>query len=303
MKKYIVTTTINPPTEATLKFLSKKDWTLIVVGDLKTPHNLYKKLNCIYLHPDEQEKKYRKLSDIIGWKTIQRRNIGFVEAFRLGADVIATVDDDNIPYENWGQNLLVGHNASCDQYKSKNGIFDPLSITQSNFLWHRGYPIELLSTRTQVEFVGTVQRKVLVQADLWDGDPDIDAIARLTFRPEVSFKEITKPFCSNTISPFNSQNTFLAIDVFPHYSVLPFVGRMDDIWGSYILQNYFPDNLVYNSPSVYQARNPQDLILNLENELFGYRNTLKLLNDLPNFRKYLPDRTKLFLQEYEKCFI
>ena len=78
---------------------------------------------------------------------------------------------------------------------------------------------------------------------------------------------------------------------------------MDDIWGSYILQNYFPDNLVYNSPSVYQARNPQDLILNLENELFGYRNTLKLLNDLPNFRKYLPDRTKLFLQEYEKCFI
>lgn len=102
MKKYIVTTTINPPTEATLKFLSKKDWTLIVVGDLKTPHNLYKKLNCIYLHPDEQEKKYRKLSDIIGWKTIQRRNIGFVEAFRLGADVIATVDDDNIPYENWG---------------------------------------------------------------------------------------------------------------------------------------------------------------------------------------------------------
>ena len=44
MKKYIVTTTIQPPTEATLKFTEKKDWKLIVVGDTKTPHNEYEKI-------------------------------------------------------------------------------------------------------------------------------------------------------------------------------------------------------------------------------------------------------------------
>lgn len=38
MKKYIVTTTINSPTIATRKFCEFKDWTLVVVGDTKTPH-------------------------------------------------------------------------------------------------------------------------------------------------------------------------------------------------------------------------------------------------------------------------
>ena len=303
MNKFIVTTTINSPTEATLKFALKKEWTLIVVGDLKTPHELYQNLNCIYLHPDDQKRKFPKLSEIIGWKTIQRRNIGFIEAYNLGADVIATVDDDNIPYENWGQNLYVGLETECDHYEAENGVFDPLSVTNSNFLWHRGYPVELISSRRQVKKIGRVTRKVLVQADLWNGDPDIDALARLTFMPEVSFPEIVNPYCSDNISPFNSQNTFLSRDVFPYYSVLPFIGRMDDIWGSYILQKFFPKSLIYNSPSVYQARNPQDLILNLENELFGYRNTMALLQNLDDYDKFLPDKTKYFLESYQESFL
>ena len=39
--KFIVTTTIQPPTEATIKFSKKKDWNLIV-GDKKTPSQDYK---------------------------------------------------------------------------------------------------------------------------------------------------------------------------------------------------------------------------------------------------------------------
>lgn len=302
MNKFIVTTTINSPTEATIKFARLKNWTLIVVGDLKTPHDLYEKIDCIYLHPDEQKSRYPKLSEVIGWKTIQRRNIGFIEAFNLGADIIATVDDDNIPYDNWGDKLFIGKEIECNAFESENGVFDPLSATNSNFLWHRGYPIELLSSRNQIRNVGIKKRKVLVQADLWNGDPDIDAIARITFKPDVNFSEITKPYCSENISPFNSQNTFLSREVFPHYSVLPFIGRMDDIWASYILQNYFPNSVVYNSPTVYQARNPQDLILNLENEIFGYRNTMALIEGLGKYRTFLPVETVNFLNEYEACF-
>ena len=43
MKKYIVTTTINPPTKATHLYADKEDWTLVVVGDTKTPHEEYEK--------------------------------------------------------------------------------------------------------------------------------------------------------------------------------------------------------------------------------------------------------------------
>lgn len=276
MNKFIVTTTINEPTTATKKFAANPNWTLIVVGDKKTPHNAYEKLNCIYLHPDEQERRYKELSDSLGWNTIQRRNMGFIYAHEMGADIVATVDDDNIPYDDWGTDLYVGSEIEVDIWEAENGYFDPLSVTNRNDLWHRGYPIELLRTKNNVEYKGKTKRKVLIQADLWDGDPDIDAMCRLTKKPIVKYDN-HKPYGSmNQPSPFNSQNTFLARTVIPHYMVLPFVGRMDDIWISYMMHDLFPNSMVYNRPSVYQDRNKQDLVRNLENEIIGYRNTLPL---------------------------
>ena len=47
MKKYIVTTTIQSPTKATRLFAEKVGWTLIVVGDTKTPHDEYNNINNI----------------------------------------------------------------------------------------------------------------------------------------------------------------------------------------------------------------------------------------------------------------
>lgn len=310
MKKFIVTTTINKPTTATLKFCeiaTRDDWSFIIVGDTKTPHSDYEDLsdkyrNVIYLSPEDQEEFYPELSKIIGWKTIQRRNIGFVYAYKNGADVVATVDDDNIPYDSWGKNLKIGQEIDIDLYESELDIFDPLSITNDNHIWHRGYPIEYLQKRHRVEYKGKTKRKVLIQADLWDGDPDIDAMARLTFKPIVKYSDITEPFCSNKISPFNSQNTFLAREVIPFYSVLPFIGRMDDIWGGYILQHYFPNSLIYSPATVYQDRNVQDLITNLEKEIIGYRNTLQLVNNLVNFDEVLPKETSEYYKLYKKQF-
>jgi len=304
--KAIVSTTINKPTEATLKFCWQSDWIMIMVGDKKTPHDDYFQLekrfsNFKYLHPDEQEKKYKKISDIIGWNCIQRRPLGYIEAYNMGAEIIATVDDDNIPYDDWGKNLLVNKTVNVNLYECDAEVFDPLSITNQSHLWHRGYPIDLLKTRHNVNKKGKVKRKVLIQADLWDGDPDIDAMARLTYRPSVRF-DVDSPYCSNKISPFNSQNTFISREVFPHYVVLPHVGRMDDIWGGYIAQYYYPDSVVYSKPTVCQVRNEHDIITDLEKEIIGYRYTLDLINDLANYKNYLPDRTKVFVDEYRKAF-
>lgn len=311
MKKFIVTTTINKPTTATLKFCEiseKNNWYFVIVGDTKTPHddyfNLEKKYSkVIYLTPNKQELLYPELSDIIGWMTIQRRNIGFLYAYKNGAEILATVDDDNIPYDNWGQNLHIGNTIDVDLYEPEMDVFDPLSITKDNHIWHRGYPIEYLQKRHRVEYKGKTKRKVLIQADLWDGDPDIDAMARLTFKPIVKYSDVTEPYCSNKISPFNSQNTFLHRDVIPYYSVLPFIGRMDDIWGSYILQHYFPNSVIYAPASVYQDRNVQDLITNLEKEIIGYRDTLQLLNNLAYFDKVVPKKTLEYYKIYKKQFI
>lgn len=308
MKKFIITTTINQPTEATLKFCKiakEKDWIFVIVGDTKTPHNEYKKLennNIIYLTPEEQETLYPELSDIIGWKTIQRRNIGFIYAYHNRADIIATVDDDNIPYDNWGDNVYVGQEIEVDLYENILSLyFDPISPTNHNELWHRGFPIEYLPFKNNIEYKGKTKRKVLVQADFWDGDPDIDAICRLSKKPIIKFNKF-EPFCSNQLAPFNSQNTFLAREVIPYYAVLPYIGRMDDIWGSYILQHYFPNSVIYNQATVYQDRNVQDLVTNLENEIIGYRNTNNFLQNLSNFKNYLPKETLIFWETYIKSF-
>jgi hypothetical protein len=301
VNKYIVTTTINPPTLATIKYSRKEDWTLIVVGDTKTPHYEYENLNCIYLSPEYQEKTYPELSNTIGWKSIQRRNIGFVEAYNRGADIVATVDDDNIPYDSWGTNVVVGETVEIDFYHTHLGVFDPLSVTEHNQVWHRGYPIELVPFRKEVTYGGKLKRKVLVQADLWDGDPDIDAMARLSIKPTVKFS-VRDAYGSTSISPFNSQNTFLARDVIPYYSVFPHIGRMDDIWGGYVLQHYFPNSVIYNKASVFQDRNVQDLITNLEKEIMGYRKTSELIRSLPDWQSIVPKETLSYWDAYRRCF-
>jgi len=312
MKKFIVTTTINSPTVATHKFAKialRDGWTFVIIGDTKTPHEEYLELqdeyapHVIYLHPAKQEQMYPELSDAIGWKTIQRRNIGFVYAYNEGAEIVATVDDDNIPYDNWGTDLYVGKEVEVDYYTNKELlVFDPLSVTNQSNLWHRGFPIDLLHLKNSVEYKGKKKITPLIQADLWDGDPDIDAMCRLTFKPICKFNT-TLPFASDKHSPFNSQNTFIHRDALKYYAVWPYVGRMDDIWGGYYTQKMIgEDKLIYNRASVYQDRNVQDLITNLEKEIIGYRYTLNETKGIYIGENHIPESTQKFLEIYFKYF-
>ena len=303
MNKIIVTTTINEPTEATIKFSNMSDWHLIVVGDTKTPHNLYKNLkNITYLTPEDQESLSKELSDSIGWKTIRRRNMGFLKAYQMGANVMATVDDDNIPYENWGKELFIGKNIEVNFYNDELNVFDPISVTEHSELWHRGFPLQYVSKRNPV-LIGKKMIKCMVQADFWDGDPDIDAVCRITKEPIVKFNNFD-PFASNNIAPFNSQNTFIHRDLIPFYMVIPHVGRMDDIWGAYALQQdlyeKYGNFVVYNKATVYQERNPHDLTIDMREEMIGYQNNVKLIKQ--GYHTVLPPDAAKSYEIYKKQF-
>lgn len=300
MSNYIVTTSIDKPSEAYIKFSKMKDWTLIVVGDKKTPHVAYNDFRAIYLSPEYQEKHYKSLSDVIGWNCIQRRSIGLIEAYKRGAEIIATVDNDNIPLSNWGKELLINKKVKVDYYETENEVFDPLSVSNYPHLWHRGFPIELLPVKNKVKYKHKAEIRPLVQADLWNGNPDVDAIGRIAFNPEVKFT--TKPFTSNKLSPFNSQNTFLSASILKDYFLFPGIGRMDDIWASYVFESRYPASVVYGVASVYQKRNPHSLYKDLEAEMIGYKNTFNLVKDITNFEKYLPERARDFVKIYAKLF-
>ncbi len=303
MRKVIVTTTINPPTKAIEALQAMKDWELVVVGDKKTPKD-YRLDRGIYVPPEEQEKYDPALSDAIGWNCIQRRNFAFLWAKDMKADIVALVDDDNIPYAGWGENLLVGKEVEVDYYETDLPAFDPIGATNHRNLWHRGFPFQLVVKR---DYSKKTRKKVRVdiQADFWDGDPDIDAICRIEHAPECKFDSKYFPLASNKIGPFDSQNTFIRPEVLNDYFQFPFVGRMDDIWpGYYVQARGF--KVVYNKASVYQDRNVQDLTVNMRNEYIGYENNLKLVQDLvrdpESILSYLPGRAAWAFQLYRRHF-
>lgn len=303
MKKVIVTTTINPPTEAVLKFAAMPDWDVVVIGDKKTPVD-YRLPKGIYVSPDDQEKYDRALSDAIGWNCIQRRNFGLLLAHDMKADVVAVVDDDNIPYENWGRNLLIGRTVEVNYYDTDLPAFDPVGATNHRNIWHRGYPLQLIPQRDY----SRKSRKQLtptVQADFWDGDPDIDALCRMEHSPECKFDPAAFPISSNRMGPFNSQNTFLAGEVLEDYFLFPHVGRMDDIWAAYYVQA-LGQRVVWNRASVYQQRNPHDLVRDMIQEYAGYENNLKLVQDLATdaeaIAAYLPGRSNRAFTLYRRHF-
>ena len=303
LKKYIVCTSINKPTVAVKKFDQMKDWNLVIVGDKKTPKN-YKLKNGIYLSPKKQEKIDKKLSDLIGWNCIQRRNFGILYAWKKGADIVAVVDDDNIPLKNWGKNLLINNKIKTNFYKTKALAFDPISATNHKNLWHRGFPIQILDQRKNIK----KQKKIIkpdIQADFWNGDPDIDAICRMEHHPNCKFKDKYFPLASNKVSPFNSQNTFISKKVLPHYFLFPHIGRMDDIWASfYVISKGF--KVVYNKASVFQKRNQHDLTKDMLKEFIGYENNLRLIKDLKininNINSYIPKRSRLAFLRYQTHF-
>lgn len=292
MKKIIASTTINQVTEAIELYDSMPGWNLIMAGDKKTPKN-YQLKNGLYLSPDDQVKLAPDLSEAIGWNSIQRRNFSILMAYQQGADVIALIDDDNIPNDTWGKDIYIDQEIEVNYYHVDEPVFDPVGATNYPHLWHRGFPLQLLSSR---KYNHPKRHKIIpsIQADFWNGDPDIDAICRMEHSPNCEFDDRFFPMASNRPSPWNSQNTFIARRVVQDYFLFPHIGRMDDIWASYYAQSR-GHQVVYCKPSVVQKRNEHDLTIDFNKEIIGYQKNLDISNSLEkdpeSIRTYLPGQT------------
>jgi len=299
MKKVIVTTTVNQPTEAIRLFDAMKDWELVVVGDQKTPVD-YRLDRGFYMKPGLQEKMYPELSNAIGWNCIQRRSIGFVYAVKeMKADVIASIDDDNIPLPGWGEDLMIARTVNVRRWKTGLDAFDPIWGAGGKNFWHRGFPIQLLSMRGGT-YVDSIERPD-IQVDFWNDDPDVDAICRMiSGTPKLEWHPSFFPFVSDKISPFNSQNTFLLREVMPHYFMYPGVGRMDDIWASFHVQQQ-GFKVIYGEPSVRQIRNPHDLTADMKAEYLGYEHNLEIIRG-GSVMPFLPERAKIAFHLYQKHY-
>ena len=291
----LITTTIYVPQVLRQYRAADPDVLMIIAGDLKTPHAEVRALcrelgNAVYLDPQEQERLGYACSDVIAWRSIQRRNIALLEAIRAGADVVLSIDDDNAPRHPSGEpdyfDLLrqafsgpVGNAVTTAE-----GWFNVGDAAEAPY-YYRGIPFSLrsgvgLAWDYEDKRVRPGERRVGVVNGLIYGDPDINAIDRyISGEPRVDKYHLLDAVYVNprtTWTPINSQNTAYVRELAPLAFVLPGVGRYDDIWASFMALRVMEAtdyHVLFGEPSVVQERNPHNWLVDLDKELYGMKHT------------------------------
>lgn len=286
IKKCVVITTINIPTESILKHINNPSYDVIIVGDNKTPTD-YIHLNCIFLDVDLQNQLFPELSSLIPYNHYARKNIGYLYAIKYGYNIIYETDDDNIPYDNFDSVLHFDnlYMVSDDNNKWMN-IFK--YFTNNTHIWQRGYPLSLINIDSQFIIEQTNKKPSIING-LVENDPDVDAIYRLTSNNNnILWKDNTSIIISNqNMCPFNTQNTFWVNNHFFITMLIPssVSFRYCDILRGIIcniLLKKTGNYMMYTSPNVVQNRNEHNLINDFKSEIEMYLHNENILNFIEN---------------------
>lgn len=282
--KWIVITTINPPTSAVRRLARWVGcgWAVVVVGDKKTPTN-WQVDGVTYLSPGEQKRLFPDLADLLLYGHYARKNLGYLYAMAQGARVIIDTDDDNAPYDDFGRELKA--TVTADLLVGPGWINIYSHFSRQARLWPRGLPLDAIRARGRI--VATRRRlRCPVQQYLANGDPDVDAIYRLTVGRNVRFLRRSRPLALDhgTWSPFNSQNTVFFAAAFPLLYLPSHVSfRMTDIWRSLVAQvclHHGGEFVSFHAATVWQERNPHDLMKDFELETSGYLRNREIMESL-----------------------
>ena len=174
---------------------------------------------------------------------------------------------------------------------SSNGWFnvcEELIDSENIPFYPRGFPY---SRRWEEQVISAKIKnvEVVLNAGLWLGDPDVDAITRLA-KPinAVKYKRTYGDIFAldkGTWCPINTQNTAYIRDIIPASFVPPNVGRYDDIWSGYFLRritDHLDHYVTYGSPLLFQKRNVHNLWNDLDHEINGNIHTDHLIETMHN---------------------
>jgi len=271
--KYIVITSIFPPTEAVIKFSKINEYRLVVVGDKKNPAK-WECDNVLYLPVEKQLEMGYKLIDVLPFNHYCRKMIGYLHAIQNKAEIIIDTDDDNIPKLNWKFPDFTGE-YNC--IPGDKGFINIYNYYTDQHIWPRGLPLNKITHDFSDLFVAmkNQESKVGVWQGLADEDPDVDAIYRLTSNEPCYFDE--KPPCvldNGTLTPFNTQNTAVRKELFTLMYLPTYVTfRFTDILRGLIAQPImwlYDYKLGFLNATVVQKRNEHDFMKDFESEVPMY---------------------------------
>lgn len=280
--KAIVITTINSPKSEIRCFSAIPEWTLIIVGDKKTPKN-WSLDKADYLSPSLQDKLFPKFSRIFPWNLYARKNTGYLYAIQHQAKVIYESDDDMNPYKNFPPPMDVKIEATVLSGKKFINVLNYFlkKAQKDKPVWTRGFPLEYIRNQENIK-----AKKQTVFAPLrnsvQDKDSDFDAIYRFLINEQLSLKK-NGLFALNygCYAPVNTQSTFSHPPAYPLlYFPVTVEYRVGDIYRGYIAQRILWEmgaNLLFTYPVAGTSkRNPHDTSLDLALEIPNFIKIIKL---------------------------
>jgi len=277
-----VITTIQAPTPATqvlserLKSLSA---TMVVVGDRKGPET-YELPTANFLSLQQQLETPFEFARIGPVGHYTRKNVGYLEAIRLGATCIYETDDDNAPLASWA--------ARDEQVGARrieaDGWVNAYRCFSSERIWPRGLPLdEVVPSLARAVPLSRSEEQVRapIQQGLANGSPDVDAVWRLVLDRPFDFDDGPSVLLPpGAWCPFNSQSTWWWPDAFPLLYLPSYCSfRMTDIWRSFVAQRCLWElglGIVFHAPEVVQDRNLHNLMRDFSDEIPGYQRNREL---------------------------
>jgi hypothetical protein len=213
--------------------------------------------------------------------------------FQHGAKVIYDTDDDNAPHTDFHGFDVPAHLTIATAARA----YNPLPHFGQSSVWPRGYPLDKIGEPAPRTYTlcNRTHSQVLVKQGLVNGDPDVDAIFRLTRKStsrdlDIQFDASAPPVVlpAGTFTPYNSQNTVVTYDAL--WSLLlprTVTMRVTDIWRAYWAQPLMwliGGTLAYYPPAVTQRRNAHSYLNDAGQEAGMYSNTSRLIDYLSTWR-------------------
>lgn len=238
-----------------------------------------------YLSFEDQQhyfKEYPLLKNIIFERSIQRRNIGILEAIRLNCDNLISIDDDNYPVNNEWLTDFMNYNLKQSYILGGKGWVDiPYEITGIS---SRGFPLLEIS-KINVIYTKINPDHIFCHQGYIAGEPDRSALHRYC-NPEVKANIADFPPCNYIVNKnkwcvFNTQNTLFKKPIIPLLFLFPMkkkldnefmIERYDDIFMSFIVNKIahkFGWYISFGHPIMNQERNIHDIETEVFTEMTG----------------------------------
>ena len=297
LTKWIVVTSINEPTFQIKNLANINKFQLLVIGDKKSK-TAWNEKNAIHLNLSQQEDLNFKSFATTPLNSYTRKNLGYLYAIKQGAKFIYDTDDDNSPlvdlndYFNFEK---IDYGLQFENYYGLDErpiVLNPYAHFGQPLIWPRGFPLSFIQRKNNsFKYVCGKRKTSFVQQGVVNGDPDVDAIFRLSKSMEYKKIDIkfdpTSPsiqYPSGILAPYNSQNTFFHYEAFWSLYLPRTVSfRLTDIWRSYWAQRLMwliDGTITFNGPNAYQLRNSHSYLKDFKDEQAMYLQTEKLVEFL-----------------------